>query len=370
MRCATRALRRIWHAARYWTKVLAPDRTSLGLHAAERALTVPAGRPNPGTTILQPHAHSSFFDRLSILVLSIEWTVFGSMHFSLRAETIEMIPHFVPEQYKLMVATVTGMIEVAIGILLLVPQARQRAALASLVLLAVYVLAVYQILASDPAQSIFQTALRIGLVPNNIFLAICSVYLLQNPGASLTTISAPGGKAAGPPAWTSSGAAILLVAGLLLMSNCAGFLAILAGIKGQQATAYLWAMMCIAIGALIGFLFAVPRVNPAARINSALVTNTNIEQVSDWLTKILVGVGLINFKEIGDFLDRQSGELATSLSADAAAVGKPFALSLIVYFFVVGLIEGYLLTRLFLSRQLALQAPDLEPKPAETTATH
>jgi uncharacterized membrane protein len=336
--------------------------------APPSALTIPAGRPKPGTTILQPHAHSSFFDRLSILVLSIEWTVFGSMHFSLPAETIAMIPDFIPDKYKPMVATVTGMIEVAIGILLLVPQARRRAALASLVLLVVYILAVYHILASAPAQpdyAILQTALRIGLVPNNIFLAICSVYLLQNPGASLTTISAPDRKAAVPPAWTNSGAATLLVAGLLLMSNCAGFLAILAGIKGQQATAYLWAMMCIAIGALIGFLFGVPRVNPAAKTNSALVTNTNIEQVSDWLTKILVGVGLVNFKEIGDFLDLRSGELATSLGTDAAPVGKPFALSLIVYFFVVGLIQGYLLTRLFLSRQLALQTPDLEP--VETT---
>jgi uncharacterized membrane protein len=336
-----------------------------------RALTMPAGRLNPGTTILQPQAHASFFDRLSILVPSIEWTVFGSMHFSLRDETIAMIPDWIPDKYKPMVATVTGMIEVAIGILLLVPQARRRAATASLALLALYIFAVYHILATDSAVSsnaILQTAFRIGLVPNNIFLAICSVYLLQNPGASLTTDSAPDGKTAGQPAWTSSGAAILLVAGLLLISNCAGFLAILVGIKGQQPTAYLWAMMCIAVGALIGFLFAVPRINPAAKTNSALVTNTNIEQVSDWLTKILVGVGLINFKEIGDFLDRQAGELATSLGTDAAPVGKPFALSLIVYFFVVGLIQGYLLTRLFLSRQMALQAPDPDPKQAGTTA--
>jgi uncharacterized membrane protein/uncharacterized protein YneF (UPF0154 family) len=320
---------------------------------------------------LHPRAHASFFDRLSILILSIEWTVFGSMHFSLRDETIRMIPDWIPDGYKPMVATVTGMIEVAIGILLLVPQARRRAALASLALLALYVFAVYHILASAPTLSgnaILQTAFRIGLVPNNIFLAICSVYLLQNPGASLSTDSAPADEPARQPAWAGSGAAILLVACLLLMANCAGFLAILAGMKGQQATACLWAMMCIAIGALIGFLFAVPRVNPAAKSNSTLVTNTNIEQVSDWLTKILVGVGLINFKEIGDFLDRQAGELATSLGTDAAPVGKPFALSLIVYFFVVGLIQGYLLTRLFLSRQLELQAPDLDAKPAGTIA--
>jgi hypothetical protein len=54
------------------------------------------------------------------------------------------------------------------------------------------------------------------------------------------------------------------------------------------------------------------------------------------------------------------------LGTDAAPVGKPFALSLIIYFFVVGLIQGYLLTRLFLSRQLALLAPDIEAKQAGT----
>ena len=84
---------------------------------------------------------------------------------------------------------------------------------------------------------------------------------------------------------------------------------------------------------------------------SRLVTNTNIEQVSDWLTKILVGVGLINFKEISGFIDRLSDLLAASLKTQGAPAGKAMALSLIVYFFVVGLIQGYLLTRLFLSKQ-------------------
>jgi uncharacterized membrane protein len=315
---------------------------------------------------LRAQARSSFFDRLSIVVLSIQWIVFGSMHFSLRDETIRMIPDWIPD--KPMVATVTGMVEVATGILLLVPQTRRWAAFASLSLLVLYIPAVYHILENDRAlwgNGIFQTAFRVGLMPNNIFLGICSVHLLQNPGASLTARAAPDSKTSLRPTWENAGLAILLVAGLLLMSNCAGFLAIIVGIPGQVATASLWAMMCIAIGALIGFLFAVPRVNPEVRANSALVTNTNIEQVSDWLTKILVGVGLINFKDIGRFLDRLSGDLASSLGTEATPVSKPLALSLIVYFFVIGLIQGYLLTRLFLSKQFALQTS--EPEQAVTT---
>jgi uncharacterized protein YneF (UPF0154 family) len=262
------------------------------------------------------------------------------------------------------VATVTGMMEVATGILVLVPRVRWHAAIASLGLLVLLIPAVYHILASSPVlfdNVIFQTGFRVALMPNNIFLAICSVYLLQNPTASLTAIPVIDGEARLRPAWTSSGQAILLIAGLLLMSNCAGFLAILIGVPGQQATASLWAMMCIATGALIGFLFAVPRVNPNVKSGSSLVANTNIEQVSDWLTKILVGVGLINFKDIGRFVDRLADELAPSLGTLAAPVGKPLALSLIVYFFVVGLIQGYLLTRLFLSRQFAAETPVSEP---------
>jgi hypothetical protein len=216
-------------------------------------------------------------------------------------------------------------------------------------------------LAHDPdlaGHSFSATAFRVLLVPHNIFLGICSVYVLRHPDASLF---APTIKSSVSWDLTSSGLAVLLVAGLLLLSNCAGFLAIAVGLPGHQATANLWAMMCIATGALIGFLFAVPRVNPAAKSQSHLVTNTNIEQVSDWLTKILVGVGLINFREISGFIDRRSDLLATSLEMQTPPAGKAMALSLIVYFFVVGLIEGYLLTRLFLSRQFASEdgAPEL-----------
>jgi uncharacterized membrane protein len=293
---------------------------------------------------------ATFFDRLSILFLAIDWTIFGSMHFSLLKETTDMLPGWVPEAYKPLIVTGTGMIEVATGILILLRVTRWWAAAVSLALLIAYIPVVYYMLAHEPAlaeRSFGVTAFRVGLVPHNIFLGICSVYLLQNPAASLF---GPMTKTRFSWNFDSSGLAVLLVAALLLLANSAGFLAILVGVPGSTATASMWAMMCIATGALIGFLFAVPRVNPAAKSQSHLLTNTNIEQVSDWLTKILVGVGLINFKEISGFIDRRADLLAASL-AQTAPAGKAMALSLIVYFFVVGLIQGYLLTRLFLSRQ-------------------
>jgi hypothetical protein len=206
-------------------------------------------------------------------------------------------------------------------------------------------------LASDSAISGstgWRTFFRLLLMPNNILLAICSVHLIQNPNVSAIAAAQLVNDTLSPRGSICKEKATLLVAFLLLASNCAGFLAILASAVQDRETAYLWAMMCIATGAFIGFLFGAPRVNPAATDNVDLLPNTNIETVSDWLTKILVGIGLINFKEIGAFLDRISGDLDGSLLA-----GKPFALALIVYFFVVGLIQGYLLTRMFLSRQFS-----------------
>jgi uncharacterized membrane protein len=297
-----------------------------------------------------------YFDRFCILFLSFEWIIFGSMHFSFPAATEAQIPEFIPVGVRPMIAVITGMLEVTTGILMLVSSVRRWAALSSIILLVLFIPAVYHILASDSAivgPPAWQVFFRLLLLPNNILLALCSIHLFQNPSTSNIAAAQIINDALSPRSSFSNEKATALVAFLLLASNCAGFLVILGSAAVQdRETAYLWAMMCIATGAFIGFLFGVPRVNPAAGENSDLRPNTNIETVSDWLTKILVGVGLINLKQIGDFLNSMSSELNGSLKA-----GESFALALIVYFFVVGLIQGYLLTRMFLARQFSAEPP-------------
>ena len=69
------------------------------------------------------------------------------------------------------------------------------------------------------------------------------------------------------------------------------------------------------VGGLLGFLFGIPRAlqgdhpdGPRAADGSgrdglpaaSYRANTNLEQISDWLTKILVGVGLVQIGEIAD----------------------------------------------------------------------
>jgi hypothetical protein len=124
---------------------------------------------------------------------------------------------------------------------------------------------------------------------------------------------------------------------------------------------------CLAIGGLVGFLFGIPKTlqsnraagekpgTPGSSEESAndkgddfgQRVNTNLEEISDWLTKILVGLGLTELRQVPDRLQQASVYVADGIG------GKPerqFAWALIVYFTVVGFLASYLLTRLFLQR--------------------
>lgn len=90
--------------------------------------------------------------------------------------------------------------------------------------------------------------------------------------------------------------------------------------RENRFSALLWAFACFSVGALIGFLFGIPRVlqqdvipvsKPApsgvtatsptteSSIDSySLKVNTNLEQISDWLTKIFVGLGLVQLQRV------------------------------------------------------------------------
>jgi uncharacterized membrane protein len=285
------------------------------------------------------------FDRIAILVLAAEWILFGSMHFSHIEETERMIP-FGPDSFKHHAAVVTGILEVGAGVLVLVPELRKWAAAASIGLLILLAPAMYHILSEPDSVGTgpVADAFRALLMPNNIFLAICSVHLWRHPEARLARPDRPPRPA--PRPWTFGDPVTLIVPALLLMANLAGFLALMIGVPGQLGLAYLWAMGCIAAGALIGFLFGVPRANPAA-VTGRYLHNTNVEAVSDWLTKIVVGVSLVNLQSIGAFVDRLAAQLAPALATPPA-----FATGLIAYFFLVGIIQGYILTRMFMPRQL------------------
>lgn len=97
------------------------------------------------------------------------------------------------------------------------------------------------------------------------------------------------------------------------------------------------------VGALIGFLFGFPRTPEKSGPTGLLTTNTNLDQISDWLTKILVGLGLVQFGKIVHGINGLATSLAPGLGEGAGA--QPFAVGLLVYAAVDGFLIGYLWAR-------------------------
>ena len=119
-----------------------------------------------------------------ILFLAVEWLGFGVCHFLFREATEAQVPDYFP--YKTVIAVLTGLAELVAGVLILIPrvgewESRRWAAILSLVLLSLYIPAVYNLLVNDAAvggSESFRRVVRIILVPNNLILALCALYLL------------------------------------------------------------------------------------------------------------------------------------------------------------------------------------------------
>jgi hypothetical protein len=127
-------------------------------------------------------------------------------------------------------------------------------------------------------------------------------------------------------------------------------------------------------GALLGFIFGVPRTEerpsqaegtrtgadaapPSAR-QAEYRGNTNLEQISDWLTKILVGVSLTQYRQIVASFRSLVGFLSRALvlGSDKESA-QAFVFGLLVFSAVCGFFLGYILTRIYFA--VALRSADL-----------
>lgn len=106
------------------------------------------------------------------------------------------------------------------------------------------------------------------------------------------------------------------------------------------------AIACLAVGGLFGFLFGIPRTvqTKGAGEDYRQEVNTNLEQISDWLTKILVGLGLTQLSKMPARIWSIADKLKPGLNNN-----QPFVACLMLNFTVCGFFAGYLLTRLFLA---------------------
>jgi pYEATS domain-containing protein involved in immunity len=90
------------------------------------------------------------------------------------------------------------------------------------------------------------------------------------------------------------------------------------------------------MGGMFGFLFGLPKSDDKS-------ANTSLEQISDWLTKILVGVGLAQLTVLPSWAWRVAKTLAQSFDGSTAAAG--FVLSLAVFHTIAGFMILYLWAR-------------------------
>lgn len=123
------------------------------------------------------------------------------------------------------------------------------------------------------------------------------------------------------------------------------------------------------VGAIIGFIFGIPRSpntvsdfaasgdstqipNEETLMDRAFQSNTNLEQISDWLTKILVGVGLTQitvFPEKLKSLSEYIGKAFVSVSSSNPHAGSTILAGGIVLFYsMCGFLISYLWSRVYL----------------------
>lgn len=113
--------------------------------------------------------------------------------------------------------------------------------------------------------------------------------------------------------------------------------------------------LLVALGSFVcgfftGMLFGMPKRNNDVKSDYTL--NNSLVEISDWLTKIIVGLGLINLKEIPVLLKNAGDEIASSIGNTGDKSGCNTYMTLIIlYYGVFGLYIGYNFMRLVLSQK-------------------
>lgn len=121
----------------------------------------------------------------------------------------------------------------------------------------------------------------------------------------------------------------------------------------------------VLFGGLIGFIFGIPKSlqnnNGNSVSNTKFITNTSLEQISDWLTKIIVGLGLVELREVFNLVKKlfkfYSSEIVCGSNCHEWAIYLT-CLSIISLFF--GFLTFYIYTRVNLSTMFFKKSYDEE----------
>jgi hypothetical protein len=108
-------------------------------------------------------------------------------------------------------------------------------------------------------------------------------------------------------------------------------------------------------GGLLGFIFGVPRAPETAPPGQTLGVNSNLVQISDWLTKLLVGASLASLGNLPSFALKLVRYLDAGVYKGLPG-GGTFALFILCFFFVLGFFWTYIETRTYLTTLLGSDA--------------
>ncbi len=145
-------------------------------------------------------------------------------------------------------------------------------------------------------------------------------------------------------------------------------------------------------GFLLGFIFTIPRVGspkgtePAAQPKGdpapdsnpetdLAPSNDNLVEISDWLTKIIVGVGLVELKSIAGKLGELSYYLALGLQparcagdvscAESPISGQTAGLAILIFYFALGFLFGSVWTMIYFRGDLRQKFERIKRQKAE-----
>jgi hypothetical protein len=152
------------------------------------------------------------------------------------------------------------------------------------------------------------------------------------------------------------GVVIIATSMTVAMAVVSALLTVSTGRNGVGVAAFLLFVAAAAVGAALGFLFGLPRArftdqlashDASASENKApgghYLANSNLIKVSDWLTTIVIGLGLVNLGSAVPALRT----LASALEAPLG--GAPYAGAVGVSALMAGCIGGFVLVYLYTS---------------------
>jgi hypothetical protein len=128
-------------------------------------------------------------------------------------------------------------------------------------------------------------------------------------------------------------------------------------------TGMLTALAAFLGGCVIGFLFGIPRVVSSGQLRhdkatQAYVPSSNLAEVSDWLTKLLLGAGLVQLTRLGEPVGHLINSVAAGLTPATAqpfpsSAAKVMAGAILFGYAAIGLLNAYVVTTVWYQQKLA-----------------